>query len=54
MIWNAQTRARLQSACRATLLAKKPHSTKVELVRVTFVVEFRDGQTVELSEEAWK
>jgi len=53
MILDARTESRLRAACRATLLARPPHPTKVEFVRVTFTVELRDGTTIDLTEEAW-
>jgi len=54
VILDARTESRLRAACRATLLARPSHPTKVELVRVTFTVEFRDGTLLELTQEVWK
>ena len=53
MMWTRTLELRLRAACRATLLARRPHPTKIERVRVKFTVELRDGTEVELTEEAW-
>lgn len=53
MMWTAQTRSQMRAACRATLLARLSHPTKIELVRATFVIELRDGILFELTEEVW-
>ena len=54
MLWTYETEQKLRRAGHATLLARTPHPTKIELVRVTFVVELRNGDKIELTEEAWK
>ena len=53
MMWTRTLELRLRAACRATLLARPPHPTRVEIVRVTFAVELRDGTTIRLTEETW-
>lgn len=50
----SRMKARLRAVCRANLLARPPHPTRIELVRVTVRVEYRDGEIIELTEEAWK
>ena len=57
MGWNAKTRSDLRRACRTELRLRLrdhvPHPTKIQRMRVTFVVELRDGRCFEIFEEAW-